>query len=63
MDWQAFLTPAVVLAAYWSLRREIGSLRHRVDREIGSLRDRVDRLAEDVAFIKGALTRPPDPAN
>lgn len=52
MDWQTFLTPAVVLAAYWSLRREIGSLR-----------DRVDRLAEDVAFLKGILSRPPEHAD
>ena len=52
MDWQAWITPVVVVAAYWSLRREIGSLR-----------DRVDRLAEDVAFLKGVWSRsePPKP--
>ena len=51
MNWETWITPAIVIAAYWALRVEIRG-------EIHSLRDRVDRISEDMAFLKGRLSAP-----
>ena len=59
MEWQAWITPALMIGLFGWLKADIHALRG----EIHSVRERVGQLAEDVAFLKGALSRPPERAD
>jgi len=52
-----WVTPVVVVAAYWSLRREINSRMDRLESQIGELRERMAHLE---GLLEGLREAVPD---
>ncbi len=52
-----WITPVVVVAAYWALRREINSRMDRLESQMGELRERMAHLEGLLEGLREAITR------